>query len=226
MKMSIFYIFAIFFAFTSCGTQDEYLDNYFDEWDITIPYQDVSKTKTYSLLLKLINYLSENFLPDDVPVHSSYLHTLYPTDFNNYLRDNEDAAEFFKRDDCAIVLMSEYFTSLKTEPNRDFYFFEVLLTSDMFMSKLDVTEKVQMMVLAFERAKYKGCGCNPFTIMISIMLSSNYTPFVEVVKPMLFEVSICNYGLRMVDTKVIPGIDKQATDFIKGFAKQFINDNK
>jgi len=44
---------ALFLTFGSCSMDklnDAGIIEYFEEWDITIPYQDVSKSKTYKLL--------------------------------------------------------------------------------------------------------------------------------------------------------------------------------
>jgi hypothetical protein len=58
-------------------------------------------------------------------------------------------------------------------------------------------------------------------IMISIMLSSNYTPFVKNVKPILCESPMgVSYGLDC------PISLDQFENLITGYAKQFINDNK
>jgi len=246
MKKSVLYVFAILLALSSCSKEDgdhDILEEILKEWGITIPYQDVSKSKTHKLLENLLDNLSENLLPIQ-PHYSSSMPTLYLTEFNSYLQNNKEADVFFERKDCVSVLLSEYLTNLKTAYNwgnmdykefknqRTFSFFEMLLSSDMFMYKMNLTEKVQLMVLALERAKYTDfCSPHPFTIMISIMLSSNYLSFINGIKPMLVESSPCFYNLRMDDSWALPGgcmfdSHAQATDLIIGYAKRFINDNK
>jgi len=241
MKKLVIFVLVGLLAFSSCASKEkindsEIFEEYFEEFDITVFYQDVSKSKTYHLLEALLDHLSENLLPPQ-PVYSSYMPTLFPTELNNYLRDNKEAAAFFEREDCVYVLISTYLTNLKTENSwdyknnnsrRKFFFFEMFLSSEMSLSKLNVTEKVQLMVLALESSMVKSPL--PFTIMISIMLSNNYPPFIEDVKPILIEATPCCYCLRMNNDIVLPGGSESnhtiATDLITRYAKQFINDNK
>ena len=92
------------------------------------------------------------------------------------------------------------------------------------MSKFNVTEKVQLMVLALESIKY-GDWSSPLntSIMISIMLSSDYTPFINEVKPLLREGR--HNAVYILDRNL--NLDQfQEFDLISGYAKQFINDNK
>ena len=239
MKKSVLYVLAFLLALSSCSKDPDVFEEYFEEWDITISYQDVSKSKTYKLLEKLLDHLSENLFSPRQPVHSSYIHTITSTELNNYLRNNKEAAVFFNREDCASVLISTYLPFLKAKGNLyDLFYLELVLTSDMFMYKMNTTEKVQLMILAMERNKEEYLL--EFTIMISIMLSSNYPSFVEEVKPMLIEGTPCIYFLKSNDYNVTfvdgdfitegyistPGRDVQATDLITGYARQFINDNK
>ena len=249
MKKVAFYTLTILLALCSCSSEGEI--NEVEFWGITIPYKDVSKTKTYHLVEDLRDHLTEYFF---IPPHytlnpSSTSFFLFLTEFNNYLWNNKEAMALFKREDCVFVLMSTYQTNLKKGLNWDFgdynawrnLFFDLLMSSDMFMSEMNVTEKVQMMVMALEGYKvYKSYGSvaqHPFTIMISIMLSSNYPPFVEDVKPLLIELSSCSYGLKSVDFEeadgfingtgyVKPNRNVEASDLIIRYAKQFINDNK
>jgi len=246
MKKSVTYVFTILLALNSCSMEDneqDMLKEIYKEWGITISYQDVFNSETYYLLENLLDSLNENLLLPQ-PVHSSYMPTLFPTEMNNYLRNSNEAAVFFDREeDCISVLISTYLTNLKTAYNmsyldyedlknhRKFNFFEMLLSSEMLLSKMSSTEKVQLMVLAFERAKYtKFCSPHPFTIMISIMLSSNYLPFINDIVPMIIECSPCIYCLKMNNDTLLPGSSEnkhsQATDLIKRYAKQFIKDNK
>ena len=236
MKKSVLYLLAILFVFSSCS-EDEFNDTeiffeYFEEWGITVPYQDVSNSKTYSLLKNLIDYLDEN-QTKTITFPSSSLNHPSVTHFNNFLRNSEEAANFFKRRDCVFVLISTYLINLKTECgyvdnyNFKFAFLELVLSSDMCMSKMNVAEKVQLMALALERIKYEKCGLNPFNIVISIMLSSNYIPFLNAVNdinPILLECLRTGTHSVMIDDSGT--VTQYTDDLIKKYAKQFINDNK
>ena len=258
MKKSVLYVLAVFFVFSFCSPKNDFDDceicnvidifnfsdifeeneEYFEEWDITIPYQNVSDLITYKCLECLIGNMRGNiFYSDALSNQSAYS----LTDFNNYLRKNKEATAFFKRKDCVSVLISTYLIYLKTEEylkagsgdqcrtlgiKSCFHFLEFVLSSNMFMSKMNVKEKVQLMVLALESAKHVNSTSSyvSYTVMISIMLSSNYTPFVKDVKPMLMETVSCYY---YVGDYGIPGVGIWgATDLITKYAKQFINDNK
>ena len=199
---------------------------YFNDWE----YQDVSKTETYNLMQTLINDLLEGFLRIDTfyDTTNSSMPTISLTGFNNYLWDSKEAVAFFDREDCFFVIASTIMTTLKTQRNDQIKAIELLIASDMFLSKTNLTEKKQLIVLALERVKNdKYLNVNPFTIMISIMLSSNYISFVEDVKPMLSEVTplVC-YSLKMKDGFKIPGYrveDFEATDLILKYTMQFLN---
>ena len=119
---------------------------------------------------------------------SSDFRYLSVTKFNEYLRDSKESVSLFKRNDCVPVKIEScpiVYEPYGSKNNRWVDYLKLVLLSDMFVSKMNVTEKVQLMVLALERIKYNEYDDNPFTIMISIMLSSNYTPFVEDIKPKL-----------------------------------------
>ena len=251
MKKSVLYVLTIILAISSCSKKNdsEIFDEYFEEWDITIPYQDVSQSETYHLLDALIDNEC-TWGVRSVFSNSSCGCSLSQTEINNSFLKIEAMTDIFTRKDCVYVLISTYLTSLKTGKHfsidsniiscmgnpRDFWFFglESLLSTDMLISKMKVKEKCQLMVLALEYAKHVEKFSLPisrsFTIMISIMLSSNYTPFVDDIKPMLIEVIPSGYCLRMNDYIAIPGgneyCDLKANDLIKRYAKQFINDNK
>ena len=163
----------------------EILEAYFEEWDITIPYyQDVSKSETYRLLNNLVgsDYIRKKVTPYGGE-NEHYI--LTPTAFNNFMLNNEDATVLAKRNNCIDVLISTYLPLLTTNvadigyEATDIFYIELVLSCDMFMSKMHVKEKVQLMVLALERIKYEYISAAHFNLIISIMLSSNYTPFIE-----------------------------------------------
>ena len=241
IKKLVLYVLSILLVLSSCSSDElngsGSFKEYFGEWVA----QDVSKSESFNLLAALIDEMDENLLLPQ-PIYSSYIPPLYPTELNNYLQDNKEAVALFEREDCVYVLISTYqATTTKTEYHLDnnskkkFLLFEMVLSSDMFISKMNASEKSQLMVLALASPNnvgglpgYGGSGNvgNPFTIMISIMLSSNYPPFVEDIKPMLVELG-SGYGLQSTENAItVPGIDSQATDLIRGYAQQFLNDNK
>jgi len=259
MKKSVLYVLILFLALNSCSMDDlsddltddfndsDIIKEYFKDWDITIPYQDVSETKTFQLLDALIEHIDKNqifilFFP------SSDLFYPSVTKFNEHIWNNKEAAALFEREDCAFVLISTYQKYLKMKrfnvvddgcvlENKWLNFFDYVLTSEMCMSKFNINEKVQLMVLALEKSKYGFLNVSQdghyvtitnfrdYSIMFSIMLSSNYDPFVSKVKPMLFEFSSgASYGLLTSDGTYLTG--KKYNDFITGYAKQFINKYK
>lgn len=240
MKKSVIYISAItLLVLGACSEKDEYGGDVPSEeyWGITVPYHDVSGTETYNLLDKLIGYLDKT-QARTIYFPSSNLNYPSVTKFNEHLAKSEEAVAFFKRDDCIFVLISTYLSNLETERhsfgngywelyNERFSFLELVLASDMSMNKMNITEKVQSMALALERARYEEYSYHyPFNIMISVMLSSNYTPFVNDIKPMLRELGMgVGYDL-LKDQKALFVNTTEYSDLITGYAKQFINDNK
>ena len=233
MKKSALYILAILFALSSCSKKEDKVE-YFEEYGIMVPYRDVSKSATYHLLEVLIDHIKNN------NVNIAYLPGFIPsvTKFNQYLWNNKEAAAFLERKDCASVLISTYFNCMK-KPNKCikldstgmwkcededifFWFLSYFMTSEICMSKMNLTEKVHLMALTLESTKYEFMT-SPFNnnIMISIMLSSNYTPFVEDIKPKLRQaIGGVSYWVEM------GGDYYQQDALIKKYAKQFINDNK
>jgi len=223
----------------------DYFEEYFGDWDTTIFYQVVSESETYKLLEALIDHIDVNrgyIIADGI---NAVYHTV--THFNEYLWNNKEAMELFEKEDCVYVLTSTYLNSLKTVTpiingnlldsmllNNVFLeeiwlyrkwldYLHYVLTSEIFMSKMNITEKIQLMVLVLERAKYTLFKrSTEYNIMISIMLSSNYTPFVNDIKPVLYE------GISGAVYIFEPDLLKwdQAYSVIAGYAIQFINDNK
>jgi len=217
---------------------DDYFEEYFGNWD----YQAVFETETYHLLEAVIDYIDENwtrlFNWNDKSI----------TRFNKYFRNSEEAVILFEREDCVYVLISTYLHSIKTERyllkdddlwvgSKWFTFLETILFCDMLMDEMNLTEKIQLMVLALERSKYELTRPMTFNIMISIMLSSNYSPFINDIKPLLHEtVTGLAYYLVTSPDCVPPSIappphcrvmdNNKEHNLIKRYANHFINDNK
>jgi len=228
MKRSIYFVLIIQLILTACSndSMNEVSDDSFlAEWDITIPYQDVTQTETYHLLEVLIDSIDKN---------QARFVLFTVTYLNEYIWNNEEATALFQREDCVSVLISTYLISIQTKkfliqddswwtPMR-FRFLEFILMSDRFMDKMNKTEKNQLMVLALEMAKYEECTSTPFSIMISIMRSCNYEHFVNDV--IIREASSgVSYWFEMKDGSVWDNVEQTHTLLIK-YAKQFINDNK
>jgi len=253
-QKSALYVLAILLALSSCSNDAEIFEECFEEWGITIPYQDVSKSKTYKSMVALLDHLDKTLdHRHNLPSHSSYANFHTFTQFNSHLNNDEKAATFIEREDCISVLRSAYIAAIKdTKYNLELcpLFFEWLLASDVFIAKLDVTEKNQIMVLALEgvKVKYRGNYFMHFSIMTSIMLSSNYTPFVEDVynpnpwiRDAAFRVLLGNHSMvEKEDGYYLVPSDPQPTDtntdlfleyakqadLIIKYAKQFINENQ
>jgi len=258
MKKSVFYVMVVLLALFSCTRNEsddlddvfvdvsDILENISEEWGVTVPYQDVSNTKTYHLLKDLMVYLRENVFYYVCPTCSK-IPGCTPSECDSILRINNKANELIKRNDCVTVLISTYLNLFKTiidDIDNDYDGrdplcwikigkIEVLysaLSSKMFMSIFSKTEKVQLMALVLEMIKYEGNFINryaPYSIMISIMLSSDFPPFIENVKPMLIETGpFPCYELIMNNGYIWPGQDDQASDLIIDLSKQFIILNK
>jgi len=255
MKKSVLYVLAVLLVLISCSKKDnsEIFKEYFEEWGVTVPYQNVSKTKTYKLLQTLIDNIDKNQV-SLINFPASFSNYPSVTKFNEYLMNSKEAAALFEREDCISVLISAYINSIKKQVGikQDWRLciLEKVLTSDMFMSKTNVTEKVQLMVLALKSVHLVSYYDVEYTfkctdIMISAMLSSNYIPFINDVKPLLCEAQmgvsyflvttpdcvptyypdyVPNY-LEAIPDCVTMAPD-QAHDLIIKYAKQFINDNK
>ena len=226
-------------------------EEYFGDWDTTVFYQEIYNSETYNLLENLIDYIDKNQIR---LIYYSNFNYPSVTKFNEYVCDSEEAAAFFNRDDCVSVLISTFLYRLKmgrykmADYNYLYWnnawssFFEYILKSEISMSKMNVTEKVQLMVLALEKYRYgficvhndslldglvdgfyrinqKAAAEN---IMISIMLSNDYTPFVKDVKPILVEST--QGAMYSVPSTYMA----QTRDYFlfPRYARQFINDNK
>ena len=245
MKKPVLYVFAILLAISSCSQKNEEIfGEYFEEWNITIPYKDVSQSETYHLLEAVIDYVDKNqailiAFPSSNMNHQSVTH------FNEYFNNSEEAIALFKRKDCGFVLISTYLDFLMSKKyqtidsewwgNKFFTFLELVLSSEMCMSAINVAEKVHLMVLSFESLKYEPYRLRHFNIMISIMLSSNYPPFVKDLKPLLRETTMGAYYHLVTSPDCLkPGLFTsgcpmdldQTAVLLTGYARQFIKNNK
>jgi len=104
--------------------------------------------------------------------------------FNNDLMANKVAVELFERNDCFSILASNYLTIIKEkkEHSGQIAYCEMLLASDMCMAALKEREKIQLMAMALEKVKYKSESIHvneTFHIIVAIMRSCNYTPFLN-----------------------------------------------
>jgi len=159
---------------------DDYFEEYFGDWD----YQDVFESETYHLLEAVIDYVDKH-QGRLVAYPSSNIFHQSVTWFNNEFRKSEVAVAFLKRDDSGQILISTHLDCLTTKSylmldsewwgNTFFTFLELVLSSEMYTSAINKTEKVQLMVLALERAKHEFYGRWHFHIMISIMQDCTVT---------------------------------------------------
>jgi len=214
---------------------DEFVEKHFDEYFEDLDYQYAYETETYHLLEAVIDYIGRNHGPLIGHPSSSFD---YPsiTKFNERFRDSEETAALFEREDCGFVLISIYLDYLITKRyltidsewgiskwyrNRFFTYLEVILFSEMCMEKLNTKEKVQLMALVLERMKCRISNTYCFNIVISIMLSSDYPPFINDLKPMLHENNGAAFYIYLPWENA-----EQARDLTIIYAIQFINDNK
>jgi hypothetical protein len=136
------------------------------------------------------------------------------TRFNDILQTDKVTVELFKRGDCASVLASKYLSCIKANKERDGLqaSFEMLLASDMCMAVLNKDEKILFMAMALEKMGNKNDHIETRHIMVAIMRTCNYTPFLNDVKTKWDE----NIG----------GYDICYNDMIEKYAKQFLDEHK
>ena len=160
------------------------------------------------------------------------------TKFNNELQENKVAIEFFNRRDFYPVLVSKYLSVIKVTDISESAivgsnvdgpgYIEWILASDMCLSAMSQKEKIQLMVLALERTKYavdfeKNQAC---MIMISIMKSCKYIPFLKEIEPRLIE-TMPGYAMREPDGEITSNTFlSHHRDIIIKYAKQFLNKQK
>lgn len=134
------------------------------------------------------------------------------TNFNISLSENLAAVELFEREDFFPVLASYYLGLIKDKKELDnqIRYFEMLLASNLCMQMLSESEKNLLMAMALEK---KGSDKDFLTstpyIMIAIMRTCNYAPFMKDVYPNLVE-KTSGYG-NLNDYEIIK------------YAKQFLN---
>jgi len=179
-----------------------------------LPEETFSSMSTCGLVITLLEHPKNRMLgPFGMEFSDSSLPGV--TMFNNYVRNNKVTSELFQRDDCFSLLASRY--QIVIEENREIsgqiLYLEMLLSSDMCMSVMNKKEKYLLMEMALQRKEHKNSrsSCTPH-IMISIMRSCNYKPFIDDVYPKLVEGT---WGYSNLDS-----FD------IKKYAKQFLNDRK
>ena len=147
------------------------------------------------------------------------------------------AVEFFNRGDFFPVLVGKYLSVIKVVDyfNKDRItilnspdYLEKMLASGMCLSAMSQKEKIQLMVMALERTRYaleieQQTPCN---IMISIMKSCKYGPFMKDIEPRLVETSP-GYTMRDPDGEIASNaLMSRHRDIIIKYAKQFLNKQK
>ena len=230
--------------FTACSKNNSLdFETYLEKWDLVI-YQNVCTSITDAIKLPE-NWNKEdldNFA--NLPAETFYsmstcglLETLldHPTNrmngpwcmtcsdsnlpgvtmFNDKLRTDKVAIEFFGRNDCFSVLASKYLLIIgdKRELDAQIQYFEMLLSSDMCMLAMNKNEKVKLMAMALERGKGKTEFLRSSAyIMIATMKAFNYPPFMNEVNANLIE-STSGYS-NLNDYNILK------------YAKDFLNEQK
>ena len=152
-------------------------------------------------------------------------------EFNKELKESNIANELFKRNDCFSVLTSKYqnYTEETEEFNSfEFEFLAMLLASDMCMAVINENEKNQLMEIALENKEYKDEPVNgSLQIMVAVMQSCGYTPFVEEIVPVLVE-TVFGYTFNNPDNDLIyTGLGGEYhSEIIVKYATTFLIDNK
>ena len=139
------------------------------------------------------------------------------TMFNEELLNIKEAVEFFKRYDCFSVLSYKYLTIIKEkkEQSGQIAYFEMVLASDICMSVLNESEKIQLIAMALEKVKNKNSiihiveTCH---IMIAVMKACDYSPFMNEVSANIVEGT---FGYNIGDYD----IQKYAKDFLNEMNK-------
>ena len=222
----------------------EYPEFWYDVLNPFVPHEEtIRSTSTCGLLETLLEHpLFIMMTP------SSDLFQPRVSMFNDELQANKVTVELFNRGDFYPVLVSKYLSVIKVSDyleRGDLYFIQWLFASDMCMSAMSEKEKIKLMAMALERTKYaKNMDyINPCLMMIAIMKSCNFAPFMEDIEPRLIETLT---GYTMIDpgveprfveylgyTHVVPGfgittniLTSDHRDIIVEYAKQFLNEQK
>jgi len=235
---------------------DASFNAFLDEWESLKIYQDVCTSvtdafiypepwtievaKTFSYPTEIITSMSTCGLLESWLKHPAK--TLGPWcsicsdlfhqgvfSFNYSLKLDKIALELFGRSDCVLTLMSKYLTVIEEKKKSSYMLqnFEMLLSSDMYMLLLNEDEKIQLMAMAIERMKYEKESVNETChIMIAIMQSCNYTPFVEEILPKLNDTMRGYSFSKHYDNVISIGLDHDSCELIKNYAQQFLNEKK
>jgi hypothetical protein len=139
--------------------------------------------------------------------------------FNNKLREDKIVTELFERNDRFSVLASKYLTIIKDkkEHSGQIAYFEMLLASDMCMTSLNESEKTMFMAMALEKVKDKSENIHideTYHIIVAIMKSSNYEPFLN------------EFGTEWTESLIGYTICYVSQNEILKYAKQFLNEQK
>ena len=203
MKKIIYFALITTIVFGCSKTSSEPFEVFLERWNLKqfqdvclvsldlppLPSKTISETMTEMSTCDLVEiwatdrsrqggpwlfHLMDPFRPQPLPA---------VTIFNDKLLNDNVAKELFGRKDCVAVLFSAYLFFIKESdpmgswPKANF---EMLLASDMTMAILNKTEKKQLMAMALEKMKSPTIYYprTPY-IMIAIMRTSNYTPFIN-----------------------------------------------
>ena len=209
------------------------------ERTFVIPDETIRSMSTCGLLVTLL---------EDPSIHAkkpwcTYCSSWYNsgvTIFNNELQTNKVAVELFERNDCFPVLASEYLTNLTLVleeiapgiykcPEKgicNMAYFEMLLASDMNISALSEKEEIQLMAMALERTKHAKDIITTCHILIAIMKSYQYAPFVKDIEPRLTETTNGYTMSTPYDSIQYIGLGAPHINLILEYAKQFLNEQK
>jgi hypothetical protein len=168
-----------------------------EDWlpDYMIPAETISAMSTCELLSSYLNYLRRNTGPwcnlcsGDVAGVTFFNKDIwgygYPSPFVTAIELEPAIVEFFSRDgnDCANALASTYLwlidnTVREGEKSGREKCLELLIASDMSMAVLDENAKIEFMLMALKMIdKFPGQAKETRHIMVAVMKSENYTPF-------------------------------------------------
>jgi len=189
--------------------------------------ETINAMSTCGLLETWLNHPAYNNSWSPYCTHCSDMSRPAFLSFNMGVSRNEVSSEFFKRRDCVPVLAFKYLTFIKakSKPSGRQRCFEFLLASDMSMSVSNEMEKIQFMAMALEKMKYEKKEVNGAChIMVAIMLSCNYAPFVEEIGPKI-EDSNFGYTFRNLEAGIYySGFQDYHAKIIIEYAKQFLNE--
>ena len=191
-----------------------------------IPDETIRSMSTCGLLETLLKYYRIG------PWHHASSSLYFPavTWFNDNLRANKVAMELFNRNDVFSVLVSKYPKVIKDSEETNYtlplQYFEILLASDMCMAALNKEERILLMGLVLKKmeAKYLNTTCH---VMIAVMKSCNYTPFMKTIGAKLQETAN-GYTFDSPDKNGLHhiGLGDYRAGIIVNYAKRFLKDTK